>query len=413
MNNLPVARPRRLSLTAASAALAIGLACSVVFTGCGDSGSASATATPGASSAPASAAPAGAKAEAPFVMPVTAANAGPADAAWSALEAAFQNPPLPPESWRTKEPTRDEIAAFQKSRGAMAEKLSGMARDFYTQFPGDPRAVEARGHELDLLDAAIKMGITNAAPRLAELEKTRLEDPKTTEDERFGIRMAQAQRTAQSLVAESEDAARASFEESARKLITEFPKRTEPYQMLLSLTSGASPEKARATAESLTSTNVPEQVREAAAAVLRKLDLAGKPLDLKFTALDGREVDLTQMRGKVVLIDFWATWCGPCMRELPNVKATYAKLHPKGFEIVGISFDEEKDALTKVLEREQMTWPQFFDGKGWGNEFGRRFGIEGIPTMWLVDKKGIVRDLEARENLEDKVTRFLAEEDAK
>jgi len=112
----------------------------------------------------------------------------------------------------------------------------------------------------------------------------------------------------------------------------------------------------------------------------------------------------------VVLVDFWATWCGPCVEEIPNVKAVYDKLHPKGFEIVGISFDQEKDALTSFVSDKKMTWPQYFDGKGWENKFGQKFGIHAIPAMWLVDKKGNLRDIEGRGDLETKVAKLLDEQ---
>ncbi|MCX6884916.1 MAG: TlpA disulfide reductase family protein [Verrucomicrobia bacterium] len=138
-------------------------------------------------------------------------------------------------------------------------------------------------------------------------------------------------------------------------------------------------------------------------------DLVGKPLSLEFTSVAGKPVSIASLKGKVVLIDFWATWCGPCVREIPNVKAAYDKLHKKGFEIVGISFDKDKEALTKFVASHEMTWGQYFDGKGWENDFGRRFKIHSIPTMWLVDKKGNLRDLNGRADLEDKVAKLLAE----
>ena len=111
-----------------------------------------------------------------------------------------------------------------------------------------------------------------------------------------------------------------------------------------------------------------------------------------------------------MLIDFWATWCGPCVAEVPNVVAAYERLHPKGFEIVGISFDEEVDALKAFTAKHKMNWAQYFDGEGWKNKFGAEFGIRGIPAMWLVDKKGNLRDLEARTDLAAKVEKLLTEQ---
>jgi thiol-disulfide isomerase/thioredoxin len=138
-------------------------------------------------------------------------------------------------------------------------------------------------------------------------------------------------------------------------------------------------------------------------------EFVGKPIGLKFNAADGSPIDLTKLHGKVVLIDFWATWCGPCMKEVPNVVAAYAKYHDKGFEIVGISLDEDKDNMLKVAAQKGMAWPQYFDGKGWKNEVSTAFHIRSIPTMWLVDKKGLVATTEARGNLDAEIARLLVQ----
>ena len=138
-------------------------------------------------------------------------------------------------------------------------------------------------------------------------------------------------------------------------------------------------------------------------------ELMSKPLDLKFTAVDGREVELSKLAGKVVLIDFWATWCGPCVAELPNVLKAYETYHDKGFEIIGISLDQDKAALESFVKERGMEWPQYFDGKGWQNEISTKYGIQSIPAMWLVNKKGMVVNTNARAGLAEQVAKLLEE----
>ena len=201
----------------------------------------------------------------------------------------------------------------------------------------------------------------------------------------------------------------AELEKQGRALIKDFPDKDEPYQMLLMVAGNVEPDKAREILKDLSGDKVPAEARERAKGLAKKLDMVGKPVEIKFKALDGREVDLAAMKGKVVLIDFWATWCPPCVAEMPNVKASYEKLHPKGFEIVGISFDEDKGKLEEFVKTKEMAWPQFFDGKGWENVFGQQYGIQSIPAMWLVDKKGNLVDLSAQGGLAEKVEKLLAE----
>jgi thiol-disulfide isomerase/thioredoxin len=133
----------------------------------------------------------------------------------------------------------------------------------------------------------------------------------------------------------------------------------------------------------------------------------GKPLEIHFTALDGREVDLAKLTGKVVLVEFWSTTCGPCIGEMPTVKAAYEKLHDRGFEVVAISLDDKETALRRFIKEKELPWPQHFDGKGWENQFAVRYGIFSIPTMWLVDKRGNLRDTNARLTLSGASLRCL------
>jgi thiol-disulfide isomerase/thioredoxin len=153
---------------------------------------------------------------------------------------------------------------------------------------------------------------------------------------------------------------------------------------------------------------IADLAKKAQAAEVAEAGFKSKPMDLTFTALDGSTVDLAKLRGKVVLIDFWATWCPPCRAEMPDVVATYEKYHAKGFDIIGVSFDQDKEVLQNYITDNHMTWPQYFDGKGWGNAINSRFGIQEIPAMWLVGKDGRLATEEGGSDLAGKVAKLLA-----
>lgn len=144
---------------------------------------------------------------------------------------------------------------------------------------------------------------------------------------------------------------------------------------------------------------------------VQQMQMVGKPLAIEGVTLDGQKFSTATWKGKVVLADFWATWCGPCLAELPNVKRAYVKYHAQGLEIVGISCDNDGGDLRKFLQQNpDMPWPELFDDKtaGW-NPIATAFGIQSIPTMYLIDRKGILRTVDARGQLDEMIPKLLAE----
>ncbi len=142
----------------------------------------------------------------------------------------------------------------------------------------------------------------------------------------------------------------------------------------------------------------------------RKLAIGGEPIAFDVKSIKGERLSPSAYRGKVLLIDFWATWCGPCIAEMPNVKSVYAKYHGKGFEIVGISLDQSRDKLDRYIASQGIEWPQYFDGKYWNNDIAVSYGIKSIPATILVDKKGKIRYKSLRgRQLESAVQELLAE----
>ncbi len=125
--------------------------------------------------------------------------------------------------------------------------------------------------------------------------------------------------------------------------------------------------------------------------------IVGKPVpDFSATDLDGNPISLQDYRGKVVLLDFWAVWCGPCIAEMPNIKRVYNRYKDEGFDIIGISLDTDEKRLRNYLEKNDIPWRQVFSGKGWQSPVSQQYGIRGIPAPWLIDRDGTLISKQAR-----------------
>lgn len=105
---------------------------------------------------------------------------------------------------------------------------------------------------------------------------------------------------------------------------------------------------------------------------------------------DGNPISLDSFRGKYLLVDFWASWCTPCRIENPNLVSAYAKYHEKGFEILGVSLDRDKNAWLKGIADDNLTWPQVSDLQYWNNEASRLYSISSIPASFLLDPNGVI-----------------------
>ena len=139
--------------------------------------------------------------------------------------------------------------------------------------------------------------------------------------------------------------------------------------------------------------------------LLSRLQLSGQTISLTGTTLDGKPFDLESLRGKIVLLDCWATWCGPCIAEIPELKKRHEEFHARGFEIVGISIDREEDKakLVEFVQSRQLPWIQLYDPKR--ELFNKLHGF-GVPYCLLLDREGKVILQVARG---EALTRKLAE----
>jgi thiol-disulfide isomerase/thioredoxin len=320
-----------------------------------------------------------------------------------------------------------EKAGDQAAMKAAVTQIQADLATYLQQYPSDTHLPEAKvmSARADQLSIELQMP---GAPTSASVNQ-RFDALSTDVSMPMNVRVQAAMAIAQQIFAGAMAAASKNPHDAAMwddldAKIDAFAKRAgpgasqEPEQAVLILRENQimflrhsdEPERLQNLLSKLEKSSIPQLAalaRQAEVQAKQSVELKSAPLDLKFTALDGTAVDLSKLRGKVVLVDFWATWCGPCRAETPNVVAAYQKYHGMGFEIVGISLDQDKDAVQKYVADNKMPWPQYFDGKGWDSLIGKRFGIDSIPAMWLVGKDGKVVTQDASDDLDGRVGKLL------
>lgn len=148
---------------------------------------------------------------------------------------------------------------------------------------------------------------------------------------------------------------------------------------------------------------------------IKQIKSIGKPFELKFQdAITGTQINMKDLKGQVVIFDFWATWCPPCVAEMPKMKELYSKYHDEGVQFIGISLDKAEykgglEALKKYVSEKEIPWPQYYQGNYWTSDFSMSWGISGIPALFIIDKKGNLRSTLARGKLEELIPELLAE----
>ncbi len=132
---------------------------------------------------------------------------------------------------------------------------------------------------------------------------------------------------------------------------------------------------------------------------MAKANVGGTAPNIELSTPEGNTLSLYSLRGHIVLLDFWASWCGPCLREVPNVKKLYDKYHSKGLEILGISLDEKQDAWVNAIQNKGLNWKHVSSLKGWNCPVAKLYNVTGIPRMYIIDEKGtiIAQDLRGEE----------------
>lgn len=289
-------------------------------------------------------------------------------------------------------------------------KLAAMCEAFARNFPQDERAERANMRALIALKLAEKLGNGSEKEHFETLKQKLSPLPAELG---FLLDAAYAMHLSELLEYEVNGVDLVVFSKEVELLVSRYPEQYDTGRMQLqlarSLVASGQLERGKAELKRVIESGADEEFKELGRIVLSQVERVDRPLVLEFKDLRGADVSLADYRGKVVLVDFWAMWCGPCLRALPKLKSLHQKLGDEHFEILGINFDGDPKALAGFVEKEKMNWPQYPGGEPGENKLGETFSIHQWPTVWLIDKKGVLRDINGEVGTEEKIVKLLNE----
>jgi thiol-disulfide isomerase/thioredoxin len=330
----------------------------------------------------------------------------------------------PPPAWDSSRSTDPGYSlAYRKEVKVYSDKCSELAKEFYRKFPDHPKALTY----LYLKHWQPLASSGNADTVLAEIDRMLADHPTASRREsllyyRASTLVSSRPRpggttapvgsmtaTSGSMTAAAKTAAATVIDE----FIKEFPKDKRGGDLLMKMviTDRDSPHE----------TEILKRVVEnygdtgsgaLAKGKLRQTGSIGQPIELSFTdAISGKPISMADLKGKIVVLDFWATWCVPCVDEMPKMKELYAEYKDKGVAFIGISLDNPPDGLAKLKEfvaKKDIPWPQYYEGEGFRSAFSIGWGISSIPWVFVIDAKGNLYSTDARGKVAKTISTLLA-----
>lgn len=315
-----------------------------------------------------------------------------ADDAWAAVESLDAGPQKSPT-------TREE--AIQFARQHFSQHRAAI-ESFLIGYPDDPRRFDAQIRLAGILAAEGKMDqkpslVREALEALIKLEKSPGIPSNKLADAAFR-RISLQMQTLEGREAEQREL----VVTAARNFAHRFPSDKRSSRLLVEAATICTPvpETMRALLTQAQALTTEPELLARIADDFRRLDRLGKPLDVQIPLMSGSTMDLQKLRGKVIALVFWSAESPHSVLWLQSFRNQLRKIPTSDVIVIGISLDENREDLEKMMQTMDIQWPTAFDGQGWNGKFVRSMGINAIPTLWLVDKRGVLRSLNARENFE-------------